>query len=90
MRGASCFEYSACDKGIRAWQETTENVKTLVLKLLDQYDEHISSKVLLLHGARSWGPRFSLGGTRRGFTGLHSTVYFGCVEIIVAIMEMNK
>ena len=87
---ASFVEYAACDWGIHAWQETTENVKTLALKLLSQYDEHISSRVLLLHGARSWGRPFGLGGTPRGFTGLHGTACFGCAEIIVALLETNK
>jgi len=42
-------EYASCYWGTHAKLETTENVKKLALKLLDGYDRHISSMMLLLH-----------------------------------------
>jgi len=87
---APFVEYASCHWGTHVRRETSENVKTLALKLLDKYDEHISSKVLLLHGARSWVLPFDPEGTPRGFTGLHGAAYFGCIELIVALLETNK
>src|SRR5207302_5046852 len=80
----------SCYWGTHARRETTESVKMLALKLLDGYDKHISSKLLLLHGV---GPRdrpFDREDTPRGFTGLHGAAYFGCVEITVALLGINK
>jgi len=82
--------YAACYWGIHARRETTESVKTLALKLLGRFDEHMSSKVLLLHRARSWERPFDLENTPKGFTGLHGAAYFGCMEIMVALLETNK
>jgi len=65
-------------------------VKTLALKLLDGYDKHISSKVLLLRGMSFWYQPFDWEGTPRGFTGLHGASYFKCVEITTALLETNK
>jgi len=65
-------------------------VKTLALKLLDKYDEHISSKVLLSHEMRFWEWPFNREDTPRGFTGLHGAAYLGCVEIMIALLDTNK
>ena len=84
---APFVEYASCYWGTHARLETTESVKTLALRLLHRYDKHISSKVLLLHGVRAEELPFS---APRGFTGLHGAAYFGCLEIAVALLEMNK
>ena len=86
---APFVEYASCYWGTHARWETTENVKTLALKLLTEYDTHISSKMLLLHMFSRWR---LLGGddTPRGFIGLHGAAYFGCVEIVVALLNTNK
>ena len=65
-------------------------MKTLALKLLDEYDKHISSKILLLRGIHFSNWPFDLQDIPRGFTGLHGATYFGCVEITVASLEANK
>ena len=83
-------EYASCYWGTHARSETTESVKTLALRLLDGYDKHISSKVLLLHGVGVEEQPLDRDDTPRGFTGLHGAAYLGCVEIIVALLEMNK
>ena len=87
---ANFVEYASCYWGTHARRETTEGVKTLALKLLDGYDMHISSKILLLHRASEQGWPFDQDDTPRGFTGLHGAAYFGCVKIIVALLETNK
>jgi len=87
---APFFEYASCYWGAHAESETTESVKTLALKLLDGYDKHISSKMMLLHRVRVVEQQFDLEDTPTGFTGLHGATYFGCLEITVALLEANK
>jgi len=83
-------EYASCYWGAHAKRETTESVKNLALTLLDGYDKHISSKILLLHGTKYCSQLFDKEDTPRGFTGLHGAAYLGCAEIIVALLETNK
>ena len=87
---APFVEYASCYWGTHARRETTESVKMLALKLLDGYDKHISSKVLLLHRTSVFDRPFDQDDTPRGFTGLHGAAYFGCLEIAVALLKMNK
>jgi len=83
-------EYASFYWGTHAKRETTESVKALALKLLDGYDKHISSKILLLPWIPSWrGPLDSVD-CPTGFAGLHGAAYFGCAEIMVDLLEMNK
>ena len=86
---APFVEYASCYWGTHAGLETTENVKSLALKLLDGYDKHISSKIALLHGVRDEEQPFDREDIPRGFTGLHGAAYFGCMEITVALLEAN-
>ena len=65
---APFVEYASCYWGTHAKSETTESVKILALKLLDGYDRHISSKVLLLHSVRAEEQPFDRDDTPRGFT----------------------
>ena len=87
---APFVEYASCYWGTHARSGTTESVKTLALELLDGYDKHISSKVVLLRGVRGEEQPFDREDTPTGFTGLHSAAYFGCVEITVALLEASK
>jgi len=87
---APFVEYASCYWGTHARFGTTESVKTLALKLLDGYDKHISSKVMLLRGVRAEEQPFDREDTPRGFTGLHGAAYFGCVDITVALLETNN
>ena len=63
-------------------------MKALALKLLDGYDKHISSKVVLC--VRAEEQPFDREDTPRGFSGFHSAAYFGCVDITVALFEASK
>jgi len=87
---APFVQYASCYWGTHARSDTTESVKILALKLLDGYDKHISSKVLLLHCVRAEEQPFGGDGAPRGFTGLHGAAYFGCLELAVALLEANK
>ena len=59
----------------------------LASKLQDGNDEHISSKIALSRET-------SMGGRPcdypTGFTVLHGAAFFGCVEITVTVLEMEK
>ena len=59
--------YASCFWGTHARKELSERVKLLALKLLDGYDKHISSKLLLIHERDWWWWRRSGkgGGTVR-------------------------
>ena len=83
-------EYASCHWGTHAERETTEGVKVLALKLLDEYDQHISSKMLLLRKMDFWDRPFYREESPKGFTGLHGAAYLGCTEIIVALLRMKK
>ena len=87
---APFVNYSSCHWASHAKRGDTESVKALALKLLDGYDRHISSKMLLLRGMKSRSRPFDSEGIPTGFTGLHGAAYFGYVEIIVALLEINK
>jgi len=87
---APFVKYASCYWGTHAKWKTTETVKALALKLLDGYDKHISSKVLLLHGVRAEEQPLGGDGVPTGFTGLHGAAYFGCLELIVALLETNN
>jgi len=83
-------EYASCHWGTHARRGNTERVKTLALKLLEGYDKHISSKILLLRGLDIWDRPFDLEDIPTGFTGLHGAAYLGYMEIIAALLETNK
>jgi len=83
-------KYASCYWGTHAKRETTQSVKMLALKVLDEYDKHISSKMLLLHRMKVRDQPCDWGGRPRGFTGLHGAAYFGFVEIMVALLEMDR
>jgi len=78
-------EYASRYWGTHARRETTENVKRLALQLLNGFDKHISSKLLLLDEMDYWDQPFDWEGSPRGFTGLHGAAYLGCVEITVSV-----
>ena len=87
---APLVEYASSHWGSHARRGDNKNVKALALELLDGYDNHISSKIQLLRGVKFWGQPFDQENIPRGFTGLHGAAYFGCLEIIVTLLETNN
>ena len=80
--------YASCYWGEHTRMGMTEKVKSLALKLLGRFDEHISTQLLFLHYHD--GRYFHwLGGPTR-FTGLHGAAFFGIVEIVAAVLEMRE
>ena len=83
------LEYASCYWGTHAERETTESVNRLALRLLDGFDQHISSKILLsLTCDNSDGKFCWINPT--GFTGLHGAAYFGIIKTAVALLQMKK
>ncbi|RPA92065.1 hypothetical protein L873DRAFT_1711562, partial [Choiromyces venosus 120613-1] len=79
------LKYASCYWGEHARKESTERVKTLALKLLNQHDKHISAKLLLLEKSWPWG--HDLDGIPDGFSGLHCAAFFGLHEIAISLLH---
>jgi len=79
------LEYSSLYWGVHAKRDLSDCVKQLALKLFNDYSSHISTKILF-KAWNIWGvdeDKFS------GFTGLHCVSYFGIVEIVTHLVEME-
>jgi len=86
------LEYASVYWGMHAREGLTENIKILALKLLDDFDEHISAQLLLLNynRDRSGGPYFDGAGGPTGFSGLHGVSFLGIEWIVSTILEMKE
>ena len=85
------ISYASCFWGTHARKELNERVKLLALKLLEGYDKHISSKLLLIHERGWWyRPEQERRNALAGFTGLHGAAYFGIVEITRGLLDMRE
>ena len=69
----------------------TENIKILALKLLAQFNEHISAYLLLVHDIRYSDRvlRLHMRGST-GFTGLHGVAFLRIPGILSTILEIKK
>jgi len=86
------LEYASVYWGTHARKGMTENIKMLALKLFDNFDEHISAQLLLLHynRDRGGGPYFDGEGGPIGFAGLHGVSFLGIEWIVSTILEMKE
>ena len=86
------LQYASVYWGTHTRRGMTENVKTLALRLLDKFDEHISAHLLLLHHNHDRGEEtyfYSIRGPA-GFTGLHGVAFLGIEGIVSAVLEMKE
>ena len=85
LLGTPFLEYSSVYWGVHARRDLSDRVKLLALKLFDDYDHHISTKILLEAQETYWYPvdfdKLSL------FHGLHCASFFGIVEIVASLVE---
>ena len=79
--------YSSVHWGAHAKKELSDCAKSLALKLFDDYDNHISVKLLLKHALNL--DRFADNEDIPSFTGLHCASFFGIVEVVAAFVEME-
>ena len=86
---APLLRYASCCWGTHARRETTEGANTLALRLLDGFDKHVSSGILLTHNFDNWN-RELCRSSSAGLTGVHGTAYLGIVEMAVALLEAKK
>ena len=85
LQSTPFLEYSSLYWGIHAKRDPSDSAKLLALKLFDDYDSHISAKILVTAQAGySLGvdfDKFSL------FSGLHCASIFGIDEIVASLVE---
>ena len=86
------LEYASVYWGKHIRRGMTENSKILALRLLDRFDEHVSTRLLLLHcnRDRGGGPKFDEARRPMGFTGLHGAALLGIAEIVSPELEMKE
>jgi len=86
------LEYASLYWGKHARMGMAERVKMLALRLLGRFDEHISSRLLLLYHNKGehWRLYFDWRARSTGFTGLHGAVFLGTLEILATLFEMKE
>ena len=81
------LEYSSLYWGVHARRDLSDCAKLLALKLFDNYDNHISIKILL--EARK-GYSYTINIDKPPlFSGLHCASLFGIVEIVAGLIEVE-
>jgi len=84
--GIPFLRYSAVYWGVHAKRELSGSTRSLALKLLQQYDGHISTNFLLAEV-----PHLDLAGfgTCFPFSGLHCVSFLGIAELISALLGLG-
>ena len=82
------LDYSSRYWGVHAKMETSDSIKSLALKIFRGYDNHISAGCLLaqVDTPDHWSSR-ARSCTR--FGGLHCASFFGIVEFVIPLTEME-
>jgi len=86
-------KYASCYWGKHIGRQKAERVTSLALRLLIGFEQHISSRFLLLHynKTRRWlEPGIDRSSSHNGFTGLHGAAFFGIGEIVAALLAMKE
>jgi len=94
-REAPFLEYASCYWGVHARREIgsggeiTEGVNTLAVGLLDGFENHISSVILLSRSDDHWD--WEIGWSNpTWFTGLHGASYLGMEETTRALLGIRE
>ena len=92
-RDTPFLEYSSLYWGTHMRMERSDHAKTLALQLLDQFNSHISAKLLwesIAEKLISW--EFLEGRTpdRKGFSTLHCISYFGIANVASTLIKMRR
>ena len=84
------LEYCSIYWGVHAKRGPSALTTSLALGLFQEYDGHISTKLLLEHEKQldPRNPRTDLGAGFR-FRGLHCASFFGISEVVAALLEME-
>ena len=84
IRDTPFLEYCSVYWGAHAKKEPSDRTISLSLKLLQQYDGHISGKLLLDQARHLYVEDFSVSFR---FNGLHCASLFGIVEVAYALIQ---
>ena len=86
-RGMPFLDYSSLYWGMHAKRDLSAHAKQLALKLFEDYSDHISIKILL---DAEKSRLFFLGRDKyTGFSSLHCASFFGVVEVVVDLVEVE-
>ncbi|RPB01332.1 hypothetical protein L873DRAFT_1788386 [Choiromyces venosus 120613-1] len=83
------LRYASCNWGAHARRETTQGVKELAIRLLEQFDTHVACKLLWNQSRYYRTMLLDEQDSPLEFTGLHAAAVFGVQEIMIALLE-NK
>ena len=86
LEAAPFLEYTTCFWGAHAARGVTEPVKSLALRLLGGYENHISATILSRKKLRERDWMWDGQGT----SGLHCIAFWGIAEIAIAMFEMKR
>jgi len=87
LQSTPFLEYSSLYWGMHAKRDLSDCAKQLVLKLFDDYSNHIPTKILLSAYKSRW---FDIYFNKLSlFSGLHCASFFGIVEIISSLVEVE-
>ena len=85
LRATPFLEYASCFWGVHAARRVTAPVKSLALRLLDGYENHVSAAVLWRRRMREWEWMEDI----QGISGLHCIAFWGIAEIVTTMLEMK-
>ena len=85
LRATPFLEYASCFWGAHAARGVTAPVKSLALRLLDGYENHVSAAVLWRRRMREWDWMEDV----QGISGLHCIAFWGIAEIVTAMLEIK-
>ena len=87
LQNTPFLDYSSLYWGVHAKRDSSGCVKQLALRLFDSYDRHISARILLESRKIYW---YAMDFDKPSlFSGLHCASFFGIVEIVVCLVEME-
>jgi len=79
------LEYASLYWGVHAKKDLSDCAKLLALRLFGDYNSHISTKILL----KAQNMRIVHVNKFSGFSGLHCASFFGVIEIVARLIEME-
>ena len=92
-RGTPFLEYSSLYWGTHMRMELSDRAKTFALQLLDQFDSHISARLLwesIAEKLISWRLLEAYTPDRKGFSALHCISYFGITDVANTLIKMKR
>src|SRR5437588_407377 len=87
LQGTPFLEYSSLYWGVHAKKDLSDFAKLFALNLFSDYNNHISSK-LLLEARKPWWLHVNFNKPFQ-FSGLHCASFFGIFEIVAGLVEVE-